>query len=144
MFLVSSCSLSLANPLKPGVNREWRCSWSSADSTFSEWPTILLSIKMWLILEVWRYITPITHWLFSKCSCYFFPTYSLNGKVLKFWVVSYKQSLWTSRNSLWPDNLTTKVDFSLVRFWCNSPDSNFTFSIEDTMLVRDEIEKLQF
>ena len=53
----------------------------------------------------------------------FFPTYSLNGKVLKFWFVSYKQSLWTSRNSLWPGNLTTNVEFSLVRFWCNSPDS---------------------
>ena len=36
-------------------------------------------------------------------------------------------------------DLTTKVDFS-----CNSPDSNFTFSIEDTMLLRDEIENYSF
>ena len=40
------------------LSREWRCSWSSAhaDPTTSEWSTILLLTKMWLILEVWGYI----------------------------------------------------------------------------------------
>ena len=52
------------------LSQEWRCSWSSADRhcsnyiwasvgtapTTSEWSTILLPSKMWLILEVWGYI----------------------------------------------------------------------------------------
>ena len=38
---------------------------------------------------------------------------------------------------------TSKVDFSSVRFWWNSPDSNFTFSIEATM-VHNEIENYSF
>ena len=45
--------------------------------------------------------------------------------------------------SQWHHMATTKVDFSLVRFWWNSPDSNFTFSIEATML-HNEIENYSF
>ena len=52
-FIVSDLilQLSLPNPLKPGW--EWRCSWTGAAPTTSEWSTILFP-KVQLILEVWE------------------------------------------------------------------------------------------
>ena len=58
MFLLSSCS-SLG-PIHGSwvLSREWRCSWSSADTapTTPGWSTIILPTKVWLILEIWLYI----------------------------------------------------------------------------------------
>ena len=51
MFLFSSCSCLCQIHCKQILSREWRCSWSSADT--SEWSTSLLPTKLWLILEVW-------------------------------------------------------------------------------------------
>ena len=47
------------------LSPDWRCSWSSADRrcsnvgaalTTSEWSTILLPTKVWLILAIWWYM----------------------------------------------------------------------------------------
>ena len=60
MFLVSSCSCVCPIHWSQVLNRGWRCSWSSADGRCpnytSEWSTILLSIYMLLILNVWWYV----------------------------------------------------------------------------------------
>ena len=63
------CRLEVVLPysLKPGLSREWECSWSSVKNAYvvgtastsgapitSDWSTILLPTKMQLILKGWR------------------------------------------------------------------------------------------
>ena len=58
MFLVLSCSCICPIQWSQVISREWRCSWrapTGAAPTTSEWSTVLLSVKVRLILEVWRY-----------------------------------------------------------------------------------------
>ena len=42
------------------MNREWICSWSSADRR-SEWIKMLLATMVWLVLGVWRYFSNLNH-----------------------------------------------------------------------------------
>ena len=46
--------LPLPKPLKPVLSREWRCSWTWAAPTTSEWLTRLLPTKVRLISNVWK------------------------------------------------------------------------------------------
>ena len=64
MFLVSSCSCICPIHWRMVFSWEWRWSWSSASGdapTTSEWSTILLPTKMWLILEVWQYLINVSY-----------------------------------------------------------------------------------
>ena len=79
MFIVPSCSCLCSIYWSLVLSREWRCSWSSADtaSTTSEWSAILLPSKVWLILAVWQYSNMVymnmRQWhfdaIFLNCSC---------------------------------------------------------------------------
>ena len=69
MFLVSSCSCLCPIHWSQVFNREWRCSWSSADrrfSTTSQWSTSLLPTKVWFILEFWPNFWGCTVHMISK------------------------------------------------------------------------------
>ena len=63
MYLVWSYSCLCPIHWSQVLSREWRCSWSSADTgptgdapTTSEWSTILLRTKVRCVLEVWQYM----------------------------------------------------------------------------------------
>ena len=55
MILISSCGCLRPIYWSQVLSREWRCGWSSAAPTTSEWSTISLLTNVHLILEVWRY-----------------------------------------------------------------------------------------
>ena len=53
MLLISCCSCICPIHWSQVLSREWRCNWTGAAPTTSEWSTILLP-EVRLILEVWR------------------------------------------------------------------------------------------
>ena len=73
MFLASSCSYLCAVYWSQVLSREWRFSWSSI--TTSEWSTILLSTKVRLILETWRYMY-VTIYYISTRNIFIFTHYT--------------------------------------------------------------------
>ena len=70
MFLVSS--YNLPNPLKPCVKSRMKMVVGTAPTgdppTTSEWSTMLLSTKVRLILEVWRYVFKTSRYIKGTCS----------------------------------------------------------------------------